>query len=261
MSQSTFGKKFTVTTWGESHGKALGAVVDGVPAGLFLTETDIQAYLDRRKPGQSRYTTARNEGDEVEILSGVFEGQTTGTPISMIVRNKDQRSHDYGNIANTYRPGHADFGFDSKYGIRDYRGGGRSSGRETIGRVAAGAIAAKILKELGITLQAYTSSIGPVSCQTYHPEVIKENSFYMPDMVAAKNAIKYLESCMRKNDSAGGVIECRINGVPAGIGDPVFGKLDAAFAQALMSIGAVKAVEIGDGAKVSTMRGLSLIHI
>ena len=224
MSQSTFGKKFTVTTWGESHGKALGAVVDGVPAGLFLTETDIQAYLDRRKPGQSRYTTARNEGDEVEILSGVFEGQTTGTPISMIVRNKDQRSHDYGNIANTYRPGHADFGFDSKYGIRDYRGGGRSSGRETIGRVAAGAIAAKILKELGITLQAYTSSIGPVSCQTYHPEVIKENSFYMPDMVAAKNAIKYLESCMRKNDSAGGVIECRINGVPAGIGDPVFRK-------------------------------------
>ena len=255
MSQSTFGKKFTVTTWGESHGKALGAVVDGVPAGLFLTETDIQAYLDRRKPGQSRYTTARNEGDEVEILSGVFEGQTTGTPFSLIVRNKDQRSHDYGNIANTYRPGHADFGFDSKYGIRDYRGGGRSSGRETIGRVAAGAIAAKILKELGITLQAYTSSIGPVSCQTYHPEVIKENSFYMPDMVAAKNAIKYLESCMRKNDSAGGVIECRINGVPAGIGDPVFGKLDAAFAQALMSIGAVKAVEIGDGAKVSTMRG------
>ena len=255
MAGSALGTILRVTTWGESHGKALGAVVDGVPAGLFLTETDIQAYLDRRKPGQSRYTTARNEGDEVEILSGVFEGQTTGTPISMIVRNKDQRSHDYGNIANTYRPGHADFGFDSKYGIRDYRGGGRSSGRETIGRVAAGAIAAKILKELGITLQAYTNSIGPVSCQTYHPEVIKENSFYMPDMVAAKNAIKYLESCMRKNDSAGGVIECRINGVPAGIGDPVFGKLDAAFAQALMSIGAVKAVEIGDGAKVSTMRG------
>lgn len=179
-------KKFTVTTWGESHGKALGTVVDGVPAGLFLTEADIQAYLDRRKPGQSRYTTARNEGDEVEILSGVFEGQTTGTPISMIVRNKDQRSRDYGNIAQTYRPGHADFGFDSKYGFRDYRGGGRSSGRETIGRVAAGAIAARILKELGITLQAYTSSIGPVSCHSYHPEIIPENSFYMPDMVAAE---------------------------------------------------------------------------
>ena len=252
MSQSTFGKKFTVTTWGESHGKALGTVVDGVPAGLFLTEADIQTYLDRRKPGQSRYTTARNEGDEVEILSGIFEGQTTGTPISMIVRNKDQRSRDYGNIAQTYRPGHADFGFDSKYGFRDYRGGGRSSGRETIGRVAAGAIAAKILKELGITLQAYTRSIGPVSCHSYHPEVIKENSFYMPDMVAAEKASQYLEQCMKEEDSAGGVIECRINGVPAGIGDPVFGKLDAAFAQALMSIGAVKAVGIGDGIKVST---------
>ena len=229
MSQSTFGKKFTVTTWGESHGKALGTVVDGVPAGLFLTEADIQAYLDRRKPGQSRYTTARKEGDEVEILSGVFEGQTTGTPISLIVRNKDQRSRDYGNIAKTYRPGHADFGFDSKYGFRDYRGGGRSSGRETIGRVAAGAIASKILKELGITLQAYTSSIGPISCHSYHPEMIKENSFYMPDMVAAEKAAR--------------------------IGDPVFGKLDASFAQALMSIGAVKAVEIGDGVKVSTMKG------
>lgn len=255
MSQSTFGKKFTVTTWGESHGKALGTVVDGVPAGLFLTEADIQTYLDRRKPGQSRYTTARNEGDEVEILSGIFEGQTTGTPISMIVRNKDQRSRDYGNIAQTYRPGHADFGFDSKYGFRDYRGGGRSSGRETIGRVAAGAIAARILKELGITLQAYTSSIGPVSCQSYHPEIIPENSFYMPDMVAAEKATKYLEKCMKEEDSAGGVVECRISGVPAGIGDPVFGKLDAAFAQALMSIGAVKAVEIGDGVKVSTMKG------
>ena len=238
MSQSTFGRKFT----GESHGKALGAVVDGVPAGLFLTEADIQAYLDRRKPGQSRYTTARSEGDEVEILSGVFEGQTTGTPISMIVRNKDQRSRDYGNISQTYRPGHADFGFDSKYGFRDYRGGGRSSGRETIGRVAAGAIAAKILKELGITLQAYTSSIGPISCHSYHP-------------VAAEKAAQYLEQCMKEEDSAGGVIECRINGVPAGIGDPVFGKLDAAFAQSLMSIGAVKAVEIGDGVKVSTMKG------
>lgn len=255
MSQSTFGKKFTVTTWGESHGKALGAVVDGVPAGLFLTEADIQVYLDRRKPGQSRYTTSRSEGDQVEILSGVFEGRTTGTPISLIVYNKDQRSQDYGNIAQTYRPGHADFGFDSKYGFRDYRGGGRSSGRETIGRVAAGAIAAKILKELGITLQTYTSSIGPVSCQGFHPEVISENSFYMPDMVAAKKAVQYLEQCMRKNDSEGGVIECRINGVPAGIGDPVFGKLDAAFAQALMSIGAVKAVEVGDGVKVSSMKG------
>ena len=186
MAGSTFGKQFKITTWGESHGKALGAVIDGCPAGLPLCEEDIQKFLDRRKPGQSRYTTARKEGDLVEILSGVFEGKTTGTPISLMVRNTDQRSRDYGNIAYSYRPGHADYTFDQKYGFRDYRGGGRSSGRETIGRVAAGAIAAKILKELGITLQAYTSSIGPVSCQTYHPEVIKETSFYMPDMVAAK---------------------------------------------------------------------------
>jgi len=255
MAGSTYGKILTMTTWGESHGAGVGVVVDGCPAGLALCEEDVQRYLDRRKPGQSRFTTKRSESDTVEILSGVFEGRTTGTPISMLVRNQDQHSKDYSEIASYYRPGHADFGFDSKYGFRDYRGGGRSSGRETIGRVAAGAIAAKILKELGITLQTYTSSIGPVSCQGFHPEVISENSFYMPDMVAAKKAVQYLEQCMRKNDSAGGVIECRINGVPAGIGDPVFGKLDAAFAQALMSIGAVKAVEVGDGVKVSSMKG------
>ena len=255
MAGSTYGKILTMTTWGESHGAGVGVVVDGCPAGLALCEEDVQRYLDRRKPGQSRFTTKRSESDTVEILSGVFEGRTTGTPISMLVRNQDQHSKDYSEIASYYRPGHADFGFDSKYGFRDYRGGGRSSGRETIGRVAAGAIAAKILKELGITLQTYTSSIGPVSCQGFHPEVILENSFYMPDMVAAKKAVQYLEQCMRKNDSAGGVIECRINGVPAGIGDPVFGKLDAAFAQALMSIGAVKAVEVGDGVKVSSMKG------
>ncbi|WP_373213762.1 chorismate synthase [Ruminococcus sp. 5_1_39BFAA] len=255
MSQSSFGKKFVVTTWGESHGKALGVVVDGCPAGLPLTEADIQIFLDRRRPGQNRYTTSRKEGDEVEILSGVFEGKTTGAPISMIVYNKDQRSRDYGNIAYTYRPGHADFGFDQKYGFRDYRGGGRSSGRETIGRVAAGAIAQKILGQLGITFCAYAKSIGPVEIQTFHPEVIKENSFYMPNMVAAEKASHYLEQCMKDMDSSGGVIECRINGVPAGLGDPVFGKLDAMFAQALMSIGAVKAVEVGDGVKVSKLNG------
>ena len=202
--------------FGESHGPAIGVVLEGVPAGLELDLEAVQRELDRRKPGQDPTATARRESDTVQVLSGVFEGRTTGTPISLIVYNKDQRSQDYGNIAQTYRPGHADFGFDSKYGFLDYRGGGRSSGRETIGRVAAGAIAAKILKELGITLQTYTSSIGPVSCQGFHPEVISENSFYMPDMVAAKKAVQYLEQCMRKNDSAGGVIECRINGVPAG---------------------------------------------
>ena len=255
MSQSTFGKKFTVTTWGESHGKALGTVVDGVPAGLFLTEADIQAYLDRRKPGQSRYTTARNEGDEVEILSGVFEGQTTGTPISMIVRNKDQRSRDYGNIAYSYRPGHADFTFDQKYGFRDYRGGGRSSGRETIGRVAAGAVAAKILKELGINLTAYTKSIGDISISTLDLAEIANNALYMPDADAAAKASAYLDTCMQEHDSSGGVIECIIDGMPAGIGEPVFDKLDADLAKAIFSIGAVKGFEIGDGFLTSFAKG------
>ena len=255
MSQSSFGNKFKVTTWGESHGKALGAVVDGCPAGLSLCEEDIQVFLDRRKPGQSRYTTARKEGDLVEILSGVFEGKTTGTPISLMVRNTDQRSRDYGNIAYSYRPGHADYTFDQKYGFRDYRGGGRSSGRETIGRVAAGAIASKILGELGISICTYTKSIGPVEIASFDKEEINNNAFYMPDAQAAAKAGEYLEECMKNQDSAGGVIECRITGTPAGLGDPVFDKLSALLAHALMSIGAVKAVEIGDGIGVTSLNG------
>jgi len=255
MNKSSFGNHFTVTTWGESHGKALGAVVDGCPAGLSLNEEDIQKFLDRRKPGQSRYTTARKEGDLVEILSGVFEGKTTGTPISLMVRNTDQRSRDYGTIAYTYRPGHADFTFDAKYGFRDYRGGGRSSGRETIGRVAAGAIAAKILETLGISFCTYTKSIGPVKIEIFDAEEIGKNAFYMPDAKAAEAAGAYLEECMKNQDSAGGIIECRIKNVPAGLGNPVFEKLDAVLAEAVMSIGAVKAVEIGDGIQVSAMKG------
>ena len=255
MSQSSFGNKFKVTTWGESHGKALGAVIDGCPAGLPLCEEDIQKFLDRRKPGQSRYTTARKEGDLVEILSGVFEGKTTGTPISLMVRNTDQRSRDYGNIAYSYRPGHADYTFDQKYGFRDYRGGGRSSGRETIGRVAAGAIASKILEELGISICTYTKSIGPVEIASFNKEEIHQNAFYMPDAQAAVKAGEYLEECMRNQDSAGGVIECRITGTPAGLGEPVFDKLSALLAHALMSIGAVKAVEIGDGIAVTSSNG------
>lgn len=255
MNKSSFGNHFTVTTWGESHGKALGAVVDGCPAGLSLNEEDIQKFLDRRKPGQSRYTTTRKEGDLVEILSGVFEGKTTGTPISLIVRNTDQRSRDYGNIAYTYRPGHADFTFDAKYGFRDYRGGGRSSGRETIGRVAAGAIAAKILETLGISFYTYTKSIGSVKIESFDAEEISKNAFYMPDTKAAEAAGAYLEECMKNQDSAGGIIECRIKNVPAGLGNPVFEKLDAVLAEAVMSIGAVKAVEIGDGIQVSAMKG------
>lgn len=255
MNKSTFGTFFRVTTWGESHGKALGVVVDGCPAGLPLSEEDIQKCLDRRKPGQSKYTTARKEGDLVEILSGVFEGKTTGTPISMLVRNTDQRSRDYGNIAYSYRPGHADFTFDQKYGFRDYRGGGRSSARETIGRVAAGAIAEKILEQLGISFTTYSKSIGPIESQTFDAEEIPNNPFYMPDAEAAAKAGSYLEACMQKEDSAGGVVECKISGVPAGLGDPVFGKLDAMLAGAVMSVGAVKAVEIGDGIAVSRTNG------
>ena len=247
MSGSVYGTIFKISTWGESHGKALGAVVDGCPAGLSLCEEDIQVFLDRRKPGQSKYTTARKEGDLVEILSGVFEGKTTGTPISLMVRNTDQRSRDYGNIAYSYRPGHADYTFDQKYGFRDYRGGGRSSGRETIGRVAAGAIASKILSELGISICTYTKSIGPVEITTFDKEEINNNAFYMPDALTAAKAGEYLEECMKNQDSAGGVIECRISGTPAGLGDPVFDKLNAVLAHALMSI--------GDGIAVTSLKG------
>lgn len=257
MSGSTFGKLFRVTTWGESHGAAVGAVVDGCPAGLALCEKDIQVYLNRRKPGQSKYTTKRNETDQVEILSGVFEGKTTGTPISLIVRNQDQRSRDYGNLAYTYRPGHADFTFANKYGIRDYRGGGRSSGRETIGRVAAGAIAALLLKEMGIKLVTYAKSVGPVTVASidYHMEDIEENDLYMPNNEAAMQAMSYLDTLIQNQDSCGGMIECMALGLPIGLGEPVFDKLDACLAKAIMSIGAVKAVEIGDGMDVSASVG------
>lgn len=255
MSGSIFGKHFQISTWGESHGKALGVVVDGCPAGLPLTEEDIQQFLDRRKPGQSRYTTARKEGDQVELLSGVFEGRTTGTPISLMVRNEDQRSRDYGNLAVSYRPGHADYTFDAKYGFRDYRGGGRSSGRETLARVAAGAIASKILKEAGISLCAFTNAIGPVSIQQFNRDEISRNPVYMPDAEAAKKAASYMEVCLKSQDSAGGLITCIMEGVPAGLGDPVFEKLDANLAKAVMSIGAVKAVEIGDGTAAAASLG------
>ena len=234
---SGFGNLFRVTTWGESHGKAIGVVVDGCPAGLPLCEDDIQIYLNRRKPGTSRFTTPRKEDDAVEILSGVFEGKTTGTPISMMVFNKTQRSKDYSEIASYYRPGHADYTYDCKYGFRDYTGGGRSSGRETIGRVAGGAIAAKLLKEMGITVEAYTKSIGPAKT----PEEIE----------------RYLEQCMKEQNSAGGIIECVIKGVPAGLGEPCFEKLSANLGKAILSIGAVKGFEIGDGFAVAESTGLT----
>ncbi len=257
MAGSLFGKNFTIQTFGESHGAGIGVIVDGVPSNLPLSEEDIQIYLDRRKPGNSRYATKRAESDTVEILSGIFEGKTTGTPIAMLVRNTSQRSGDYSEIASFYRPGHADFTFDAKYGFRDYRGGGRSSGRETIGRVAGGAVALKILKELGINVMAYTKSIGPVSISYDHfdAENILTTPTAMPDETASKEAEAFLQKCMAETDSAGGVIECCISGLPAGIGEPVFDKIDARLSAAVMSIGAVKAFEIGDGILSASCKG------
>lgn len=257
MAGSTFGKIFRMTTWGETHGRGVGVVVDGCPAGLALCEEDIQKYLDRRKPGQSRYTTKRNEEDKVEILSGIFEGKTTGTPISLAVFNKDQRSRDYSAIKDIYRPGHADFTYDAKYGFRDYRGGGRSSGRETTARVAAGAIAARVLHEMGIEVFAYTRSIGPVTIDEnyFSREERDRNALYMPDKEAASKAADYLEEKMKELDSCGGVVECVITGMPAGIGEPVFDKLSACLGKAILSIGAVKGFEIGDGFQASQAVG------
>lgn len=257
MSGSIYGTIFTITTWGESHGNGIGVVVDGCPAGLPLDEAYIQTYLDRRKPGQTKYSTPRKEEDKVVILSGVFEGRTTGTPISLTVYNENQRSGDYSKIASYYRPGHADYTFDQKYGFRDYRGGGRSSGRETIGRVAAGAIACAILQELGVQVRAYTKSIGPISIDPAKatPDNIRRSPLYMPDMEASVQAEEYLLEQMEEHNSAGGVIECLVTGMPAGIGEPVFDKLDASLAKAIMSIGAVKGVEIGDGFHSAAVTG------
>ncbi len=257
MAGSIFGKVLTMTTWGESHGAGIGVVVDGCPAGLSISEEYIQDMLDRRKPGGRDFATPRQEADLVKILSGVFEGKTTGTPISMMIENTSQRSGDYGNLATTYRPGHADYGFDAKYGFRDYRGGGRSSGRETAGRVAAGAIAAKLLEEYGISVSAYVSAIGTVVCdpKRFDPEEIRRNALCMPDAEAAERASLYLRKLMEDQDSSGSEVTCVVKGVPAGIGEPVFDKLDARLGQAIFSIGAVKAVEIGDGTDVVKSRG------
>ena len=257
MAGSSLGTIFRITSWGESHGKGIGVVIDGCPASLPLDEEDLQKYLDRRKPGQNRYTTARSEADQAHILSGVFEGRTTGTPISVLVNNTDHRSADYSQIASCYRPGHADYCFDEKYGFRDYRGGGRSSGRETIARVAAGAVASKILGMLGITVSAYTSSIGPVVCSParFDPERVSSSPLYMPDAQAEQAAAAFLEKCMQEQTSVGGTVSCIVHGLMPGIGEPVFDKLDALLGKALFSIGAVKAVEIGDGTAVSTSLG------
>ena len=243
MAGSTYGTIFRIMTWGESHGKGVGVTIDGCPAGLPLCEEDVQTYLNRRKPGQSKFATARNEGDQVEILSGVFEGKTTGTPIAMMVRNTDQRSKDYSAIMDVYRPGHADYCFEQKYGFRDYRGGGRSSARETIARVAAGAVACKLLAHYGITVNAYVKSIGEFEIDPKRFDLSERdnNSLNMPDKVAAEETAEFLERMIAAQDSVGGVVECLVDGMP------VFDKLDASLARAIMSIGAVKGFEIGDG--------------
>lgn len=257
MAGSTYGTLFKVTTFGESHGPAIGAVVDGCPAGLSLDEGFIQKYMDRRRPGTSRFTTARNEGDEVEILSGVFEGKTEGTPIALLIRNKDQHSRDYSELKDTYRPGHADFTFDEKYGFRDYRGGGRSSGRETSARVAAGAVALKLLSELGIEVHAYARKIGPFEVPgmiTEYAEALN-NPLGIPDRDTYEKASEFLDSAAGECDSFGGVIECTIKNLPMGLGEPVFDKYDAELSKAVMSIGAVKGFEIGDGFKAAELKG------
>ena len=255
MAGSTYGKLFSVTTWGESHGKNLGVVVDGCPSGINLSEEDIQIDLDRRKPNASKYSTKRIETDRVNFVSGIFEGKTTGTPITAIVENIDQHSKDYSDISTCYRPSHADFSYDQKFGFRDYRGGGRSSGRETVSRVIAGAIARKILSELNVCVYAYTKSVGNITV----PEVILQERFQnplvMPNNQTASEVSVLLEKCIEQNDSCGAVVECIITGLKAGIGQPVFEKLDAELAKAMISIGGVKGIEFGTGFKSTTLTG------
>ena len=260
MSLNTFGHLFRVTTWGESHGPAIGCTVDGCPPGVSLSEADIQPWLDRRKPGQNKFTTQRKEPDEVRILSGVFEGRTTGTPIQLMIENTDQRSKDYGEIAQSFRPGHADITYHQKYGIRDYRGGGRSSARETASRVAAGGVAraalAALVPELKITGYMVQMGVKGIDRSRFDAEVIKRNPFWVPDAVAAVEWAEYLDALRLSHNSVGAVIEVVAEGVPAGLGAPLYGKLDSDLASAMMSINAVKGVEIGEGMAAAALTGV-----
>ncbi|MDV3242659.1 MULTISPECIES: chorismate synthase [unclassified Methylocaldum] len=248
MSGNTLGKLFTVTSFGESHGPAIGCIVDGCPPGLELSEADIQGELERRRPGKSRHTTQRREPDEVKILSGVFDGRTTGTPIGLLIENVDQRSKDYSTIADSFRPGHADYTYHMKYGFRDYRGGGRSSARETAMRVAAGAIAKKYLKErVGVTIRAYLAQLGPIKIDRVVWEEVDNNPFFCPDPEKVAELEAYMDALRKEGESIGARINVVATGVPPGWGEPIFDRLDAELAYALMSINAVKGVEIGDG--------------
>ena len=255
MSGNTFGKLFTVTTFGESHGPALGATIDGCPAGVELTEADLQVDLDRRKPGKSRHTTQRREADQVRILSGVFEGRTTGTPIGLMIENTDQRSKDYGNIKDQFRPAHADYTYMHKYGVRDYRGGGRSSARETAMRVAAGAVAKKFLAGQGIAISGYLSQLGPIKLACPEPGIVNDNPFFCGQADKLEELEQFMDALRKSGDSIGAQVTVIATGVTAGIGEPVFDRLDAELAHGLMSINAVKGVEIGDGFEVVAQRG------
>jgi chorismate synthase len=256
MSGNSIGQNFVVTTFGESHGVALGCIIDGCPPGLELTVEDMQHDLDRRRPGTSRYTTARREADEVRILSGVFEGKTTGTSIGLLIENTDQRSQDYSDIKDTFRPGHADYTYQQKYGMRDYRGGGRSSARETAMRVAAGAVAKKYLKQVhGIEIHGYLAQLGPISADTIDLTQIEQNVFFFPDASKLEALDEYMRGLRKSGDSIGAKITVAATGVPVGLGEPVFDRLDADIAHALMGINAVKGVEIGDGFGVVTQKG------
>lgn len=255
MAGNSFGRIFKITTFGESHGKAVGVVVDGCPPNIEISKEDIQKELDRRRPGQSEITTPRAEKDEVEILSGIFEGKTTGTPICMLVYNSDFRSKDYSYIKDKFRPGHADFTYYKKYGIRDYRGGGRSSSRETIGRVCAGAIAKKILSKLGVSVYAYVLRVGDIVAKNIDFDEIERNPVRCPDKEAAKKMYDLILSIKKEGDSVGAVIEVVAKGVPVGLGEPVFDRLNAELAKAIFSIPAVKGVEFGQGFNVVNMRG------
>jgi len=256
VSGNSFGTLFVVTTFGESHGRALGCIVDGCPPGMALDESDIQADLDRRRPGRSRHTTQRNEPDQVQILSGVFEGRTTGTPIGLLIENTDQRSKDYGDIKDKFRPGHADYTYQQKYGIRDYRGGGRSSARETTMRVAAGAIARKYLSErLGVEIHGYLSQLGPIELAAPDLSVVDENPFFCADPGRVAELESFMDELREQGDSIGARISVLASNVPVGLGEPVFDKLEADLARGLMSINAVKGVELGAGFRAVTQRG------
>ncbi|GIP39973.1 chorismate synthase [Paenibacillus sp. J31TS4] len=255
MAGSTFGERLKMTTFGESHGEAVGVILEGVTPGVELEEKEIQKQMDRRKPGQSSITTPRKEYDKIRIVSGLFEGRTTGTPICILLNNTDMRPSAYDEIKSMYRPGHADFPYERKYGIRDYRGSGRASGRETAARVAAGAVARKLLERRGVSILAYTTEVGGIRCESFDADAIERNDVRACDPSAAERMISLIEQLAAEGDSCGGIVECRIHGIAPGLGEPVFDKLDAELAKAMLSIGAIKGIEFGTGFRGASMRG------